>query len=192
MAFMRVSLSARVGVSTTLFKRLNPLCLHKKGLHPAAVVFLVILLLRFFAILASGFVAFSIEVKCMLLDDEPAFLRNAFLPAFDLFVDEFLDASAIDAYEMVMMLAGFELENGFAGLEMVALKDTGFLELGQDTIDGRQPDIDVVAQQLPVNIVRAEVAYFGLFEEFENSKARQGRFETHALEFTGSAHGCLG
>ena len=128
----------------------------------------------------------------MLLDDEPAFLCNAFLPAFDFFVDEFFDSPAVDANKMVMMLAGLELKNGFASFEMMALKDAGFLELGQDTIDRRQADVDVVAQQLPVNIVRAEVAYFGLFEKFENSKARQGRFETHTLEFTGSAHGCLG
>lgn len=164
----------------------------RRDLSAPALVFLVILLLRFFAVLASRFVALRIEIQRVLLNDEASVACNPFLPTFDFFVDEFLNASAIDAYEMVMMLAGLEFEDGFASLEMVPFKDAGFLELGQDTIDRREADVDVVAQQLPVNIVRAEVAYFGLFEEFENSKARQGRFETHTLEFTGSAHGCLG
>ena len=36
------------------------------------------------------------------------------------------------------------------------------------------------------------MAHHGVFEEFEDFEAWQGRFETHALEFTGSAHGLFG
>ncbi len=162
------------------------------GSGAAAVVFLVILPFRFFAILASRLVALGVEVKCVLLNDETAFAGDSFLPAFDFFVNEFLDTAAVDAYEVVVMRSCLHFEHSFAGFEMVPLKEAGFLKLGQDAINRGEPDVDVVAEQLPVNIVRAEVAYFGLFEEFEDSEARQGRFKTHALEFTGSAHNGFG
>ena len=61
----------------------------------------------------------------MVLQLEPACLRNAALALLDLGVEEFLDAAAIHANQMVMVLAFVELEHRLAGLEVVARQDAG-------------------------------------------------------------------
>ena len=56
----------------------------------------------------------------VLLECESAFLGNEFLAAFDLGVEEFLDASAIQAHQVVVVMSLVELENGLAGFKVAA------------------------------------------------------------------------
>jgi len=75
----------------------------------------------------------SVEIERVFLDGESAFGGDAVLPALDFRIVEFLDTPAVDADQMVVVTAAVDLEDGFAGLEEMALQQPGLLELGQYT-----------------------------------------------------------
>ena len=85
---------------------------------------------RLASVRALGFFTFGVQVECMLLNDEAAFSGDFFLPAFDFFVDEFFNAPAVNADQMVVVLSGFHFENCLAGFKMVPFKQAGLFELG--------------------------------------------------------------
>jgi len=58
--------------------------------------------------------AFGVKIKCVLANDETTFLGNLHLPAFDLGIVEFLDATAVYADQVIMVLSGTQLENRLA------------------------------------------------------------------------------
>ena len=78
----------------------------------------------------------------MLVDRESALLRDLDLPLLDLGVEEFLDAPAGQAHEMVVMLLVVELEDRLARLEMMADQKPRLLELGQYAVNGGESDIE--------------------------------------------------
>jgi len=66
---------------------------------------------------AIGLDALDVELQRVLADRETALLGDLVLARFDFRVVEFLDASALHAYKMVVMAARVELEHGAAGFE---------------------------------------------------------------------------
>ena len=66
----------------------------------------------------------------VLLDPESAILGNLGLTALNLGIIELLDMAALDANEVIMVLTLVELENSFAGLEMMTNEQSGLLKLG--------------------------------------------------------------
>jgi hypothetical protein len=119
---------------------------------------------------------------------EAALLGNPRLSALDLGIVEFLDATAVDTHQVIVVLAGAQLEHRLAGLEVVALKQAGLLELGQHAVDGGQADVQVFGEQQPVDILGRKMAHLGPLEESEDLEARNGGFQPHALEVFGVAH----
>ena len=83
----------------------------------------------------------------MIADFEAALFGNAILSFFDLRVVELFDAPAIDADQMVVVLAVVDFEDGLAGFEKVAFEQAGLLELGQYAIDGGQANVHVFIDQ---------------------------------------------
>ena len=77
----------------------------------------------------------------MLLEFEALLGCDLLLPLLDLGVIELLDPTALQANQVVVVLAFVEFENRFARLEIAALEQAGLLELRQDAIDRGQPDI---------------------------------------------------
>ena len=65
----------------------------------------------------------------MLADVEAAFSRNRGLAFFDRFIDELLDASALQADQMVVVAALIEFEYRFVGLKMMTHQKPGLFEL---------------------------------------------------------------
>ena len=63
---------------------------------------------------AMCFRAFGVKVKCVLLNDKAALFGDFFLSTLDFVVDKFFNPSAVDAYQMVVVVIGLDLENGFA------------------------------------------------------------------------------
>lgn len=125
----------------------------------------------------------------MFLQREAALGCDALLATLDLGVVEFFHAAAIDADQVVVMLAFIELENGFAGFEVVARQQSRLLELGQHAIDGCKADIHLFVEQDAVNIFGAEVALLAGLEDLEDLQTRYGRFETDIFEVRRTRHG---
>lgn len=128
----------------------------------------------------------------MLDDGEPALLRHLVLAPLDLGIGEFLDASALQADEMVVMLAVFEFEYRLAGLEMMALQQADLLELGEHAIYRGQADVEILGHQLAINILGGQVTLRRLAKQVEDRHARHGRLEADALEFCAVGHGVCG
>src|SRR5690349_23505414 len=91
--------------------------------------------------------AVGVEVERVLADRETALLRHFQLPLLDLGIVELLDATALHAHEVVVMLALVELEHRLARLEMVPHEKPGLLELRQHAIDGREADVETCGEQ---------------------------------------------
>jgi hypothetical protein len=79
----------------------------------------------------------------VILELEAARLRDCALALLDLGVVELLDAAAVHADQVVVVLAFVEFEHRLAGLEVGARKDAGLLELHQDAVHRREADIGV-------------------------------------------------
>ena len=74
----------------------------------------------------------------------------------------------------------------------MSFEQTRLLELGKRSIDGRQTDIHVLAEQHAIDIVGRQVPNFRFFEQLENSKARRRCFESQAFQVDCCAHGLAG
>jgi len=90
---------------------------------------------------------------------------------------EFLDPAAIQANQMVMMTTLVQFEHCLARFEMITRQQTSLLELGQDAINGRQPDVEVLGQQLLVHVFGRHVAHAAVLEDLEDFQAGQGGLE---------------
>ena len=64
--------------------------------------------------------AFDVEVHRMFAQLEAARCGNFLLTGFYLRIVELLDVPAVDAHDVIMVVAAVEFEDGFAGLEMQA------------------------------------------------------------------------
>ncbi len=82
----------------------------------------------------------------MLDDGEAAFPGNLGLSTLNFRIVEFLDTTALQTNQVVMVLTVLELEHGLARFEMVPLQQAGLLELGEHAIDGSQTYIGMFGQ----------------------------------------------
>src|SRR5574338_1082227 len=143
---------------------------------------------------ASGFVvairtvrahAVRIQVKRVFLDRETALFGDALLSLLDLGVVELLDISALQADEVVVVIALVELENRLARLEIVALEQSCLLELRQHAVDCRQADIHAFANQQAIDILGGQVALFRALEQVENFETWVGCLQAYAFQALG-------
>jgi len=120
---------------------------------------------------------------------EAARRRHRALALLDLGVVELLDAAAVDADEVVVVLALVELEHRLAALEVAAREDPGLLELHQDAVDRRQADVGVLGEEDAKDVLGAHVALLRVLEDLEDLDARQRRLQAAVLELFGVGHG---
>src|SRR4051794_6135971 len=125
----------------------------------------------------------------MILQLEAARVGDAALALLDLGVEELLYSAAVEADQVVVVLALVELEHRLAALEVVARQDPGLLELHQDAIHRRQADVGMVGEQHAKHVLRAHVSLRRVLEDLEHFDARQRRLEAAVLEFFGVGHG---
>lgn len=139
----------------------------------------------------------GVKVEGVILDREATVAGDLVLPALDFGVVEFFDLAAIDTDQMIVMVAAIDLENRLAGLEEMAFKQAGLLELGQYPINRRQANVHVFADEHPVDIFRRHVPHAAFFEQLKDLEAGKGGLESHVLETLRVAHcfvsiGCRG
>jgi hypothetical protein len=125
----------------------------------------------------------------VVLQLEAAGLGDAALALLDLGVEELLDPAAVEADEVVVVLALVELEHRLAALEVVAREDAGLLELHQHAVHRRQADVGVIGEEDAKDVLGAHVALARVLEDLEHLDARQRRLEAAVLEFFGVGHG---
>ena len=100
------------------------------------------------AVRAARFHALRIQIERVLGDPEAALARDRGLPLFDPRIVELLDAAALQADEMVVMVALVQLEHRLAGLEMVANQKTRLLELRQHAVNRGEADVEAFVEEL--------------------------------------------
>ena len=93
----------------------------------------------------------------MVADPVAELFGDGLLPLLDDGIDEFLDASAFLADDVVMMATVVEFEDCASTFEIVTLDEPGRLELGQYTINSGQPDVLTGFEQGPVHFFRREM-----------------------------------
>lgn len=91
--------------------------------------------------------AFSIEVEGVFANDKTAFQRNFRLPALDFGIVELLDATAIHAHQVIMVLAGTQLKHSLARFKIMTFKQARLLELGKDAIHGSEANVQIFGEQ---------------------------------------------
>ena len=111
-------------------------------------------------------------------------LGNDFtLAALDFLVEEFDDLTGIEAHHVIVVRFLRHLKHRVPAVEIVPLYQAGRLELGQDPVDGGQPDIftginerfvDVLGTHMPVGID---------LQDLEDTKPWQGCLEARSFEF---------
>lgn len=132
--------------------------------------------------------AFRVEVERVFANQEAALLGDFRLSALDLGIVEFLDASTVDAHQMIVMLPGTEFENRFARFEIVTFEQARLFELGENAVNGRQANVKVLGEQQPIDILCRQVADLGPLEQGENLEARKRGFQPDTLQIVGVTH----
>src|SRR3954465_12461316 len=127
----------------------------------------------------------------MLMDREAMIFGDLHLPLLDLGVVELLHPSALQADQVVVMLALVQLEHGLAAFEVMPYQNSGLLELGQHPIDGGEPDVHALLPQNLVHVFRGEGADIGVLEEIEDLQPRQRSLEADGFEIVGLLHSAL-
>lgn len=134
--------------------------------------------------------ALDVEIQGVLTHREAALGGDLALAFLDLGVEELLDPAALQAHQVVVVVALVELEDGLARFEVMALQEAGLFELGEHPVDGGQADIHVFGDQEAVDVFCGEMAMLDLLEQVEDLQARKGRLEADILEVLGIAgHG---
>src|SRR3989338_7994121 len=106
--------------------------------------------------LLSG--AIRIDMERVVVNGKAAFGGDLFLARLDGRIVKLLDMAALQANDVVMVLALIEFEHRLAALEVVARQQSGLLELRQYAVNRGQPHVIATGQQMLVHIFRAHVA----------------------------------
>jgi len=113
------------------------------------------------------------------------------LQGFDRGIGELFDVAAVYAHDMVVMLTPVQFEHCRAALEMVACDESGRLELGQNPVDGGEPNVLVGVQQPPVDVLGREMVTRLYGQNVQNLDARGRDFKagfTQILAFHSTPH----
>src|ERR1700680_743957 len=140
------------------------------------------------AVGALGLDAVGVEVELGVVDLGTALLRPLVLPLLDLGIVELLDAPALQAHEVVVVPAFVQFVNRLAALEVVAHQQPRLLELREHAIDGREPDVGMILEELAIHVFGGEVALVAVLEKVQHLEARRRHLQAGDLEFAGVGH----
>ena len=139
---------------------------------------------------AVGFGAIHIQVKSVRTHAEAAFCGDPVLPVLDLGIEELLDVAALQADQVVVVVAFVQLENSLAGFEVMAFEQAGLFELGKHPVNRGQADIHVFGDEQAIDVFGGQVAVFGFLEKIEDLEPRESCLQADTFETLGIAgHG---
>jgi hypothetical protein len=109
----------------------------------------------------------------MVVDVETQALGDGRLTVFNAAVHEFFDPAAVNTDDVVMVGAMVQLENSHAVFEMMASDEARGFKLREHAIDRGKADVFVAAQELPVDVLRRQVAGVAALQNLQDFEARQ-------------------
>ena len=120
------------------------------------------------AVPAIGFGAMPVQGERVVLQLESACPGDFHLTLFDIGIDEFFDATALQTHKVVVVFALIELEQRATRLEIAALENAGLLKLSEHAIHRGKTDVLLQFQKLAKDIFGAHVPVSTLLEDFQN------------------------
>lgn len=136
--------------------------------------------------------AIDVQMQRVFANFESAFGGDRGLPPFNGLVEELLDATALQADEVVMVAALIEFEDGFVGFKVVTDQQAGLFKLCQDAVDRCEAGVRAVLEQHPVHVFRRKVADIAFFEQFKNTQPGQGCLEAFGFQTGRGTHARTG
>ena len=115
--------------------------------------------------------------------------RDGVLQALDLLIHELDHLATLHIDHVVVVKTTIEFKYGLPALEVVLLDDPGRLKLGQHPVDGRQTDVLMLVDQLPVDVLSRQVPRMTTLQDGENAHARMRHFQPDATQFLHWFHG---
>lgn len=122
------------------------------------------------------------------MDGEAVLGSDLLLPRLDCRIVKLFQMAALQAHDMIVMLALVQFKYGFTAFKIVAQQNAGHFKLGKHAIYGGQTDILSRGQQHFEYILRAEVPAFSTFKQIENLKTGQCNFQAGFVEILGGLH----
>jgi hypothetical protein len=80
------------------------------------------------------FGAVAVYIERVVMDGKTVLCGNFFLPGFNGGIKKLFQMAALQAHDMVMVVAVVELKHGFAALKVVPNQDAGKLKLRQHAV----------------------------------------------------------
>ena len=127
----------------------------------------------------------------MVGDGEAFELGHCLLALLDLGVVELFHLPAIQADNVVVVLALVELIDRLPTFKLAARQDAGLLKLRQHPVDRGQSHVRSLLQQDAVHVFGRHMALATALENFENFQAGNRGFEPGAFEFVDVGHGVV-
>jgi hypothetical protein len=128
------------------------------------------------------FGAIRIDMQRMIANRETQPRCHFFLACLDGRIVKLLDVAALQTNDVIVVIPLVQLENRLAAFEMVFHQQPGLFELGEHPVHRGQAHVFSAAQQLLVNVFRAQMSILAVFEQIQHLEPRQGGFETGTLE----------
>lgn len=124
----------------------------------------------------------------MVVDGKATFLGDFLLPFFNFGVVELFHPAALQAHQMIVMLALVEFEHGLVAVEVVTHEQAGLFELSQYPVNRGQANVLTLVLKQLVDFLGCHVPFVALLEQVENLQSRQCGLETDVLQVAGLAH----
>ena len=135
------------------------------------------------AIGAVRIVAVAVDRQAMIADIETLLRGYLSLPSFDGFVNKFLDLTAFDTHDVVVVLTAIQFEHRMPTLEIPPLHQSSRLKLRQHAVNRRQSDLLIGVQQHAVDILGTNVPLPAVLQQFQYLDPGQGDLESSLSDF---------
>jgi len=124
-----------------------------------------------------------------VVGDGKAFgFSNRLLAFFDFGVVKLLHLAAVQADQVVVVVALVQFKHRFTAFKLAALQDARLLELSQHPIHRGQAHIRTLLQQHPKDVFGRHMTLAAALEDFQNLQPRHGSLEAGAFEFVDIGH----
>lgn len=118
----------------------------------------------------------------MVGNTETPLQSNALLAPFNFVVVKFFHQTAVKTYQVIVVRSFIQFKYGLAGFEMIAMEESGLLELREHTIHGSESHIHVVGKQDLVDIFGTQVPHIAVVKDIQNLDARQRNFQAAGFD----------
>ncbi len=125
----------------------------------------------------------------MVCDREAFGFGNRMLAFFNFSIKKLLYLAAIEADQMVVVLAFVEFVNRFTRFKMVTAQNACLFELGQHAVNRCQSNIGAFLEQHAKHVLGCHMPLAAGLENLHDFQARQRGFEASAFKFVDIGHG---